>query len=315
LQTANARRITVKIIRGKWLVTVACFLIFYTTIGCAQSQNSQELHNGAGSFILSEATGATDDGLRVFYYRPAGWTPEKSIVIALHGVQRNAEKYCAGWQEDAAKYNLLVICPEFTEKKYPGAHYYNEGNVMDHDGTARQLQPREKWTFSVIEHVFNEVRFRAGATSNTFTLFGHSAGAQFVHRYLLFSPEPKADGIIVANAGWYTMPDSNINFPYGIKNTPVSETDLARAFAAKVTVLLGERDIDANSKILRHDRRADAQGWNRLERGYNFFNRAKEQAAKLGVPFNWNLVTVPGVGHDDTGMAAAAAKLIAEGQL
>ncbi|WP_144034039.1 hypothetical protein SPSIL_053690 [Sporomusa silvacetica DSM 10669] len=108
------------------------------------------------------------------------------------------------------------------------------------------------------------------------------------------------------------MPDTNIDFPYGIKNMSLSKDELAKAFAKPVIILLGEKDNEPNHKILRHTQLADAQGLNRFDRGNKFFYEAKAKALELGVTFNWNLITVPGVGHDDLGMAAAAAKLIAE---
>lgn len=57
---------------------------------------------------------------------------------------------------------------------------------------------------------------------------------------------------------------------------------------------------------------ADQQGLHRLSRGAFFFNRAKEMAEKLGYPFNWELIIVPGVGHDQRLMGEAAAEVVME---
>lgn len=303
-----------KNISFRWyMLFILSFFIFNATIGCANPQNINQLSSGAGMFTMLETTGVIQEDLRVFYYRPAGWTPDKEIVIVLHGVQRNAEQYRDEWKKYADEYNLLMVCPDFSEKKYPGVGYYNVGNVMNTDNESGKLQPREKWIFSVIDRVFSEVHVRSGATTDTFTLFGHSAGAQFVHRYLLFSTESKAKKIISANAGWYTMPERDIAFPYGLKNVPMTDENLAQEFSKVVIILLGESDTRTGG-VLRHTSLADKQGSNRFERGNNFFERSKDKAEALGVPFNWQLITVPGVGHSDVGMAAAAAKLIAGGE-
>lgn len=185
------------------------------------------------------------------------------------------------------------------------------GNMSDRDDEKGSLQSKEQWTFSVIDHVITEVRQHFKATGE-FVLFGHSAGAQFVHRYMLFSDHDELFHIIVANAGWYTMLDKTVDFPYGIKNIPISDIELTKAFAKPVTILLGEKDNNSNNKLLRHTSLADQQGINRFERGMHFFYQAKEKASEMGVPFKWELVTVPGVGHDDVGMAKAAAQLIFE---
>lgn len=291
-------------------------MLLQVAVGCAaNSPKIEVLNSGAGMFTMPESLGANASALNVFYYRPAKWTSDQPIVIVQHGMQRNAQEYRDGWITYANQYNLLVVCPEFSEEKFPGVRYYNTGNISDSDESTGILEPKDKWVFSVIDHVFNEVRVRSGSTSKNFTLFGHSAGAQLVHRYVLFAGETQANRIISANAGWYTMPDINTDFPYGIKNMSLSKEDLAGIFAKPVTILLGEKDNNPNYKVLRHTSQADAEGLNRFERGNRFFSEAKEKAAELGVPFNWKLITVPGIGHSDIGMAGAAAKLIAEGVL
>lgn len=287
--------------------------MFVSVAGVANAQPGDDLPGGAGMFAMAEATGVSGDALRVFYYRPSGWTPDGGkIVIALHGVERDAARYLGDWRPYAEKYRLLVICPEFSEKKYPGSRYYNTGNVTDGKEAAGNLQPREAWVFQAVERVFAAVRLRTGAKADTYTLFGHSAGAQFAHRYGFFATGSKAETIIAANAGWYTLPVREAPFPYGIANLPLTDADLAKAFARRIVVLLGERDEDATSKHLRHNSWVDKQGPNRFERGQAFFAKAREKATELGVPFNWQLITVPGVGHFDAGMAAAAARIVAD---
>ncbi|MDF2856985.1 MAG: hypothetical protein K0Q87_2836 [Neobacillus sp.] len=296
------------------LFFIILFIISATVAHARLQEDRQNLNIGAGMFSMPENTGVNSNDLKVFYYRPSNWTPDRPIVIVQHGVQRNAEEYRNEWQPYADKYNLLVACPHFSKEKYPGVRFYNLGNITNSDEGGGMLQPRDTWIFPVIDRVFNEVRVRTGATSDKFILFGHSAGAQLVHRYILFSGKTRAARIISANAGWYTMPDASIDFPYGIKDMPMTNEALARAFVKPVTILLGEKDKKLDNKVLRHTPESDYQGLNRFERGETFYSMAKAKAAELGVPFNWALVTVPGVGHDDVGMAAAAAKLIAEGQ-
>lgn len=303
-------------IRYSYLSVVFCCLIFLSQVsaGClANSRNEAALEKSEGSFMMKDPTGVTTADLQVFYYRPEKWTSDRSVVIVQHGFQRNGKEYRDGWKEYADKYNILVICPEFSEEKYPGAQYYNMGNMSDTDNEKGNLQPKEKWTFSVIDHVVDEVKQHFKATGE-FVLFGHSAGAQFVHRYMLFSGHDKFSNIIVANAGWYTMLNRSIDFPYGIKNIPMSDTQLTKIFAKPVTILLGEKDNDPNHKLLRHTRLADEQGMNRFDRGMQFFNQARAKAGEMGVQFKWKIITVPGVGHNDLGMAQAAAQLIFENQ-
>ena len=53
-----------------------------------------------------------------------------------------------------------------------------------------------------------------------------------------------------------------------------------------------------------------AQGPHRFARGHRFFERAQEAAAHLGADLQWRLQVVPGVAHDNKGMAPAAVALM-----
>lgn len=294
-------------------IFVVIVLSFLVQVGSAYAGEKQSLEfvPGAGTFSMKELTGVNDSPLRVFYYRPTTWQQGKPIVMVFHGLGRNAEEYRDSWKQYAAEYGLLVICPEFSEKKYPGVRYYNLGNMADKDDETGTILPQKAWIFPTINHVVDYLKKNKETKESKIAIFGHSAGAQMVHRYVLFGGKSKAASIIVANAGWYTMPNADANFPYGTGKLSYNKEELTEALAKPVTVLLGDQDTK-RSKILRKTPQADAQGRNRLERGQNFYKAAQAMAKKQGVPFNWSLVLVPGVGHDNAGMAGTAAKLIAE---
>lgn len=152
-------------------------------------------------------------------------------------------------------------------------------------GRDGRLPPRVDWAWPSIEKVFDHLKAATGSKARGYILFGHSAGAQFAHRFAIFAGRTRATRIIAANAGWYTMPDFSIRFPYGLKTSPASEADLKVALAAPLTVMLGERDTNSNHHALRHNRRADRQGVNRFEREQAFFRQAEAEADRLGVPF------------------------------
>jgi hypothetical protein len=48
----------------------------------------------------------------------------------------------------------------------------------------------------------------------------------------------------------------------------------------------------------------------RLARGKTFFAEGRKAAEVLGVPFGWQLATVPGADHDNARMAPAAVKFL-----
>lgn len=286
---------------------------------------------GAGSGILAyrglrggskdgiEATNPSADSARgSFALRPpglkqipvhfalgAGDPRSATLVIVMHGDGRNAKDYRDAWAELIADRPLVVAAPEFSQSDFPGSSGYNQGGILAEDGSVR---PRSSWTFAYIVAVFEQMRTRLGGRQATFDMFGHSAGAQFVHRYVELSPGPQLRRAVAANAGWYTMPDLGVAYPYGAGGAAQSLFDWPAAFAASLTVLLGDEDVlDDN---LRHDPHADAQGSTRWARGQTFFDTARGHARELDLPLHWQRRTVPGVGHDYRAMSAAALDLL-----
>lgn len=280
---------------------------------CLALAPARALEAGDHILVLPENTGVTGDPVRLFVHRPANWRPDGPILIVMHGVQRDADRYLAEWRDLAAEAGVLVICPEFSAAKYPGVRWYNLGNVMDRERNG-QPQPAQARTFAVIDRAFAAVKRQAGATRDHYALFGHSAGAQFVHRYLLFADETRANPIIVANSGWYTLPTTAVDFPYGLGRTGVGEDAIRRALTRPVTVLLGDQDTDPNYPNLRRNAEADQQGLHRFERGQFYMRRAQEEANRLGLSLAWRMQVVEGVGHVNAGMAKAAIRLLSEGR-
>ncbi|HLP24251.1 MAG TPA: hypothetical protein VK477_01145, partial [Acidobacteriota bacterium] len=245
--------------------------------------------------------------LPVWHYRPAGLAADAPVLFVIHGVGRNAEDYLNEWIDQAEASRFLLVVPEFTKREFPGEESFNSGNLF---GAGGQLQPRETWSFSMIEPAFDAVRARLGSTRGDYAIYGHSAGAQFVQRFLYFVPEARVARAVAANAGWYMLPDLERAFPYGLKGTPADATALRRALAFPLNVLLGDADIDPKHAALRHSPEADEQGLFRFARGQYFFNHAKAVASALNTPFNWMLSIAPNVAHSNKGMAPYAARLL-----
>jgi hypothetical protein len=227
----------------------------------------------------------------------------------MHGVGRDGERYLEDWMPLARENKFLVVVPEFSKEQFPGEQAYNSGNTVDKQG--RPL-PREQWSFSVIEPVFDAVKARTGNRTERYRLYGHSAGAQFVQRFVYFVPTARLERVVSANAGWYMLPDFSVDFPYGLKNTPVTPEDLRHALALPLTVLLGTADTDLVLHSLRHTPESDAQGMFRLARGKFFFAHAEEAAKQLKMPLGWRLAFAPDIDHDDARMAPFAVRQLFE---
>jgi pimeloyl-ACP methyl ester carboxylesterase len=239
----------------------------------------------------------------VWYFVPPDATPQTPVVIVMHGVGRNGEDYLTDWLPLAREKKFLLVVPEFSKKEFPDVEGYNYGNTVD---TAGHALPREQWSFSMIEPVFDAIRGRTGNQTERYRLFGHSAGSQFVQRFIYFVPAARVERVVTANAGWYMLPDLATAFPYGLKNTPVTEADLRHSLEVRLTVLLGTADTDPQARSLRVTPEAEAQGPSRLARGRFFFARGEEAARARKIPFGWRLAFAPEVAHSDKDMAPFA---------
>jgi hypothetical protein len=221
----------------------------------------------------------------------------------MHGVNRDADRYRDDWVPHARRHGFILVVPEFSQRAFPGDDGYNFGGTVDARG---RPQPPDQWAFSLIEPIFDEVRKATQNRSEKFSLYGHSAGAQFVHRFLYFVPQARVDKVVAANAGWWTLPDETIDFPYGLRGSVVRQEALKEMLQRPLVVLLGTTDTDPRHANLRRTPQAMAQGPFRLARGQYFYEYGQRQATALGVPFGWKLATAPGIGHSDAGMAGFA---------
>ena len=307
LRSGTAQAISTALV-GVWLA----FAFFVTGLAPAWSDDVPHIHEGAGRFLFKDPEAATGKTIAIWYYRPKSFDRNTPILLVMHGVKRNADLYRDNWIGLAEKHRLLIVAPEFSNADFPSSWGYNLGNVATRgpDGTLAP-NPKSVWSFPIIDRVFDKVRQITGSKRTTFALFGHSAGAQFVHRYMTFTGGAKVELAIAANAGWYTLPDSNEPFPYGLGQTHLSVEQVKTLLGGKLVILLGDEDT-VQDQHFRMTPEAMHQGSTRFDRGKNYFAAGRRKAATLDTPFNWRLVLVPGVGHDNAKMAEAAAVILKE---
>ena len=258
--------------------------------------------------VTYEFDGWAGPALEVRLFVPDEARTDTPIAIVIHGWSRAAERYFDDWRALGEEHGFIVAVPHFTVGDFPGSNEFNQGHVFDSE--TGQMRPAEGWTFAAIEPLFDDVVERTGSKESTYTLFGHSAGSQFVHRFLYYVPEARVKRYIPANAGWYTLPDFDVGYPYGLAGSGITTEQLATAFAKDVVLLLGREDVDRSDPDLRKTPEADEQGPNRFARGLTMFKRAGETADALGVELRWQLAIVDGARHSNAQMAQAAATYV-----
>ena len=310
----------------------ACSMTLAPADEAALGFEPAELPAGAGRFQVRGGSVRQDRRITVHYYRPEGFTPSSDILLVVPGSGRNGGAYRNAWLEPSIRSGTLVAALGYPESDYDFAAYQLGGVAAEVDWRNARIDRRERstvvhlgdedievrinqdassWLFNDFDRIFEQVRAAAGSARHDYDLFGHSAGAQVLHRMVLFHGPSAARRIVAANAGFYTRPDPTEPFPLGLAGTGIADGALARAFGVELTLLLGEldNDDDAGGTLL-HTPALDRRGLGRRDRGQAFFEAARRQAARIGAPFHWRLQRVPRVGHDHRAMSAAAARLL-----
>lgn len=264
---------------------------------------------GVQRFVVDDWGG---NPIPVWLLRPAKAGADAPVMFVMHGVGRDADRYMAEWVEIATAAGIVIVVPEFTRGAFPDTLNYNFGAVFDDQG---KLRPRAAWSYSAIEVIFDRVVAREKMAAKSYVLFGHSAGAQFVHRFVLVGAGQKMSRAISANSGSYTWPIGPNRWPFGVAGLPDGLWQPQRALTGPMLLMQGTADNDPNHSSLPRQPEAMAQGPHRLARGKAFFAAAQEAAKQAGVGFGWSCVLVPDIAHDNGGMAPYVVQMLKAGPL
>lgn len=290
-----------------------------------------DIQMGSGVFLISGGTGREDKTIRVFYYQPESFTTSSRILMVIPGAGRNGDSYRDAWIEESDRNGVLILSPMYAEEDYSFEEYHlggliNSSNFLQHvtyientnqvelneDSIQFQftIDPQE-WIFIDFDRIFDMVVKELNSNQTNYDVFGHSAGGQILHRMILFYPQSKAQRVLASNSGFYTLPDFDTKLPFGIDGTTITEEGLKSAFSQELVLFLGELDNEneTGGTMLRSSS-ADIQGTHRLARGQYFYDYARSKARELNVPFNWEMVIIPGVGHDQRNMGKAASQYL-----
>lgn len=267
------------------------------------------LTSGPGRFELPIPAGHATPVLPVWYHLPELGIARQRLLVVLHGTSRAARSSRDNWIAPAEEHGFLVVVPEF-ERQHFADPDYAYGRLW----SPQPPHARIDWAAShgaILDALFDCVNRTLGGGLADFTLYGHSAGAAFAHRYAAFAPVDRVRQAIFANSGWYTLPDFDLPLPFGIRAAGLSEGRLKAFLGKPVTVLVGDLDRVGPYPGWWPEG-CERQGRNRFERSQTFFEAARRMAGQLGVPFGWQWRSVPGVAHENAKMIAPAAHLVAE---
>jgi len=238
------------------------------------------------------------DGVPYYCYVPSRIDPAARPLISVHGISRRASSHIKAFAPWAERTGRVLIAPLFAQsycRRYQKV-------VVD--------KRRADWALLA---VLRDIEGAKGLTIDRFDLFGFSGGAQFGHRLALLYPE-RIGRLAIASAGWYTLPDREEVFPYGLapykSKKRRAQPDLEACLRIPTLVLVGEGDV-LRDPGLRKDPAIDQhQGLTRVERASRWTMAMRKAAMDRGIRSDFEFQLVPGCGHSfeccvrDGGMAS-----------
>lgn len=288
-------------------------LMLFILPAFAQKEKKVKFMRGAGMFEITCYEPLADKPLNLWYYIPTSGNIKKMpVLFSMHGAERSGRTQRGVWRNLAEEYGFIVLCPEFLHANgYPENGYQFGGVATERMGA--EMQPEELWSYKWIECIFDFFKEATGNVSETYDMFGHSAGGQWTHRYLIATPGARCRRAVAANPGNYTypylegllMPDGtpcNISaWPFSVKGTPFADDDHLREFFKRdLTILIGSEDTEQQNDPAKEPANSYCyvQGWTRYERAFRFWEACKKVAEEKGMEFNIKVKVVPGAWHN-----------------
>ncbi len=339
----------------KFLYHALLFIFLFTNQIIAQDEKPQAIERACPSVFNIQKNNKIYS-LRYASNHPIDETNNqiKQLVIYIHGARRNGLDYY-DWAEKAVKTansnnETLLIAPQFTSEKDIEDHKHNENHLFwtnnnwrigDESVSSKKRKFLEAFSsFSLLDSIITRVCNRTIFPKlKKVTIIGHSAGGQFVSRYIGMTPLPNtlkkySFKYIVMNPSSYmyldnrrpiktengltfAKPDTNgcstyNEYPRGLEklNPYASRVGIEKIksqfLSRELVFILGEKDINMNDNNLDKSCGGNLQGRFRLERGQFFYDYIQLLANKNKIN---QIEVVPNVAHDGDKMINSKAAL------
>lgn len=242
--------------------------------------------------------------VEIFFITPEKINKDTKVIFVIHGNSRNAEDYLSAWIPHVINKNVIVAAPQFRKIDF---RYFFLLEMAESSGDVNRN--KNEYINNSISLFFNFIKSKFSLTTETYKMFGHSAGAQFTHRYMLLSMDNRISNTVIANAGWYTFITDD-EFPYGIKNSPIniSNKQIEWFMSKKANLLIGSDDIDFKS--VNSSKGANLQGLTRVDRAANYFDSLIMNAESRGYALRWSYRVLERVDHDFKKVTPYAAQIL-----
>lgn len=222
-----------------------------------------------------------------YLYLPRQPGGRAQVLVSVHGVSRNALEHIELFRDLADSHGVVLVAPLFTFEGF-----------RDYQRLGRKGRgPRADLA---LIRILNEIEMATGHDTGKIDMFGFSGGAQFVHRFC-YAHSQRVRRLVLGSAGWYTMPDHSLPYPYGTadaRGLDAVRFNLGAAARLPTLVVVGAEDDKEDDEELNRSRLVvQSQGPHRLERARAWTAAMNTLAGRQGLPGSVELQVLPGVGH------------------
>ena len=254
-----------------------------------------------------------DDVFGTFYvYVPTSMPKQQQILVLVHGTpakeesaEETAHYYIVNWVDFAEEHGYLLIVPAFNQENFSSR--YGDIALSGYRGLFGREINADEWVLRLVR----AYQQAFAAPEEQFYLYGHSAGGQFVARFLV----THADAIkraVISSAATYPQPTTGVAWPFGMGELHADiEWDAATskhvdiipdkqvwlaATQVPLTVLVGLNDTDELSGY------PGQKGKNRFTIGHNWVKDMVAFAQENGLESRFKTEIIPGKGHSMSGL-------------
>ena len=153
-----------------------------------------------------------------FLYRPTNISDLPKTLVVIHGTpakdlsaEETAFYYAQHWAPFAEEQGWLLLVPAFNQADFSS----RKGEITDALTGYRGLFGREIGADDWVIRLLGLGWEALGWQEAPFYLYGHSAGGQYVGRFLVTHPE-LVERAVISAAVTYPQPDPALSWPYGM---------------------------------------------------------------------------------------------------
>ncbi len=219
------------------------------------------------------------------YLRLPANGPVKGVLVAVHGISRNAAEIALRFSQSSEWDGWAIIAPVFGRKQF---------------GQYQQLTAKDGQTSSdsALLMLLERLELDFALDVERVSLFGFSGGAQMVHRFALLHPQ-RVRKVYAMAAGWYMLPDMSLPYPVGWSGIGVGRNpELVLGLSVPMMISVGSDDRGRDKALRRSPVIDQRLGTNRHNRARRWCGEMQKAAEKLGVQSNIEFAVIPEGTHD-----------------